>query len=255
MSQAAYSLRAAVLRKTKLGEYDLILTLLAEDGSQLRAVAKGARKPTSPFASRLELFSAADLLVAPGRSLAIIKEARSLSVHLNLSASLELSACAAPIAELLARLTQQDLPVARLFDLSCASFDALEETSVEEAPCICAAALLKIFALCGFRPGLRMCVNCTKTRPQAFEGQAFFSISEGGWVCEDCKSQLNCIPLLAEELLWADALLFSSYAAIHERPCDARTAFSLLHLLQQWSLSYAQARLKSLDFLFTSGLF
>ena len=38
----AYPLRALVLRKTKLGETDLILTLLAEDGRQVRAVAKGA---------------------------------------------------------------------------------------------------------------------------------------------------------------------------------------------------------------------
>ena len=38
--------RALVLDTTKLGEQDLILTLLGETGVQLRAVAKGARKPT-----------------------------------------------------------------------------------------------------------------------------------------------------------------------------------------------------------------
>ena len=44
--------RVVVLRKTKLGESDLILTLLSSDGSQIRAVAKGARKPKSPFSTR-----------------------------------------------------------------------------------------------------------------------------------------------------------------------------------------------------------
>ena len=43
--------RVVVLRKTKLGESDLILTLLSSDGSQIRAVAKGARKPKSPFST------------------------------------------------------------------------------------------------------------------------------------------------------------------------------------------------------------
>ena len=52
MAQPAYSLRALVLRRTKLGESDLILTLLSEDGSQKRAVAKGARRPMSSFAAR-----------------------------------------------------------------------------------------------------------------------------------------------------------------------------------------------------------
>ena len=55
MASATYTARAIVLRKTKLGESDLIVTLLAQDGSQARAVAKGARKPSSPFAARLEL--------------------------------------------------------------------------------------------------------------------------------------------------------------------------------------------------------
>ena len=57
MAADTYSLQALVLRKTKLGETDLIVTLLAQDGRQVRAVAKGARKPNSSFASRLEIFS------------------------------------------------------------------------------------------------------------------------------------------------------------------------------------------------------
>ena len=36
MSQPTYDARAIVLRKTKLGESDLILTLLAEDGLYAR---------------------------------------------------------------------------------------------------------------------------------------------------------------------------------------------------------------------------
>lgn len=56
MAADTYSLQALVLRKTKLGETDLIVTLLAQDGRQVRAVAKGARKPNSSFASRLEIF-------------------------------------------------------------------------------------------------------------------------------------------------------------------------------------------------------
>ena len=52
MAQPTYSVRGIVLRKTKLAETDLIVTLLADDGTQRRAVAKGARKPSSTFASR-----------------------------------------------------------------------------------------------------------------------------------------------------------------------------------------------------------
>ena len=90
MASATYTARAIVLRKTKLGESDLIVTLLAQDGSQARAVAKGARKPSSPFAARLELYSSVDLLCSEGRNLDIVKEARIASSHRVPSAS---SAC------------------------------------------------------------------------------------------------------------------------------------------------------------------
>ena len=79
MAQSTYNARVLVLRKTKLGESDLILSLLAQDGSQIRAVAKGARKPTSQFSSRLELYSQADVLLAQGRTLEIVKEARLIA--------------------------------------------------------------------------------------------------------------------------------------------------------------------------------
>ena len=77
MAADTYSLQALVLRKTKLGETDLIVTLLAQDGRQVRAVAKGARKPNSSFASRLEIFSEVDLLLVCGKSLDIVKEAKT----------------------------------------------------------------------------------------------------------------------------------------------------------------------------------
>ena len=46
-----YKTLALVLRKTKLGERDLIVTLLAESGALLKCVAKGARKPGGSFAA------------------------------------------------------------------------------------------------------------------------------------------------------------------------------------------------------------
>ncbi len=63
-----YRTKALVLDKTKLKETDLILTLVDERGRQIRAVAKGARKPGGRLAARCELFCTVDLLIARGRS-------------------------------------------------------------------------------------------------------------------------------------------------------------------------------------------
>ena len=40
-----YPVEAVVLQRIRMGESDLALTLLCDDGQQRRAVAKGARKP------------------------------------------------------------------------------------------------------------------------------------------------------------------------------------------------------------------
>ena len=80
MASATYQSRVLVVKRTKLGETDCICTLLSQDGSQIRAVAKGARKPTSPFTSRLELFSVCDVLFAKGSRLISSKKHAWLKV-------------------------------------------------------------------------------------------------------------------------------------------------------------------------------
>ncbi len=77
----SYPLTALVLRKTKLGESDLIVSLLAEDGSHVRAVAKGARKPGSKLAARVEPYVSLDLLLHTGKSLQIVQEARTVNAR------------------------------------------------------------------------------------------------------------------------------------------------------------------------------
>ena len=71
----SYRAHALVLRKTKLGETDAIVTLLAEDGRELRAVAKGLRKPGSKLGGVLEPFTEVSLLLHTGRSLDVVSEA------------------------------------------------------------------------------------------------------------------------------------------------------------------------------------
>ena len=50
-ARKTFRTKAIVLDRTALAEQDLILTLLAESGEELRAVAKGARKPGGRLAA------------------------------------------------------------------------------------------------------------------------------------------------------------------------------------------------------------
>lgn len=257
MAGPSHNYRVIVLRKTKLGESDLVLTLLASDGSQLRAVAKGARKPQSPFSARLELFSVADVLIASGRSLGIIQEARAVCANAALHASIERSACAAPIAELLWRVSQEGLPVPRLFDCAQAAFETLEIVEPEKAPRVCAAALIKILAFCGFRPSLRCCVSCGSPvdAPLNAAGEVSFSADEGGVVCQRCRSYVETVRVSWAAVRTADALLRSTFKEIIASPSELRNDFAVLQLEHQWIRAHISCSMKSLSFLFTCGLF
>jgi DNA repair protein RecO (recombination protein O) len=86
--------RAIVLDRTKLGEQDLILTMLSVEGEQLRVVAKGARKPGARLAARTELFCDVDMLVSAGRGLGMVSEAQVIDAHEGVRSSLEALSCA-----------------------------------------------------------------------------------------------------------------------------------------------------------------
>ncbi len=255
MASPTERLRVLVVKKTKLGESDLILTFLADDGSQRRAVARGARKPTSPFAARLEVFSQADVLIAQGRSLDIVKEARLASGRPNLHGSVERAACAAPVAELLEKISQPGLPVARLFDMSAVALDALESSRLEACPTLCAAALLKGVSLCGFKPSFDRCACCGKWIAGDGGRPAPFSVSEGGVLCGGCSKGSDAVPVDASTLQWCRALLGSTFERISSFDVDQAAAFAVLQLVGQWVRFHVGSSVKSLSFLFSSGLF
>ena len=55
---------AILLRKTKLSDTSLIITWFTEGHGKLKTVAKGARRPKSPFAGKLDLFFDAEISFA-----------------------------------------------------------------------------------------------------------------------------------------------------------------------------------------------
>ena len=73
-----YRDEAIVLRTHKLGEADRIITLLTRQHGRVRAVAKGVRRTTSRFGSRLEPFTHVDLQLAEGRNLDVITQAETI---------------------------------------------------------------------------------------------------------------------------------------------------------------------------------
>ncbi len=245
MARASYRTQAIVLRKTRLREADLIITLLAQDGRQIRAVAKGALKPAGSFASRLELYSCVDVLLARGRSLDIVTEARIVNAHASLRFDYERSVCAAPMAELLSIATQADLPVPRLFEMTQVALSHIEKAALDAVPLMMCAFLLKAVSFLGFRPGIGFCAECGRLRQS--DDEWAFSFAAGGLVCPDCAGGMKIDPVPSNVVDWAAALIGSPFADIACMKADKPTARMLVLFCRDWIQTHV-GRLKSIAF-------
>ena len=258
MAAKTYKIRALVLKKTKLGEKDLIVTLIDDTGALVKGVAKGARKPGGSFAARLELFSDVTALMAQGRSLDVICEAKLNSPAGDLARSLEKSACAAPLAELLCNVAQPRLRQPRVFEISQAALRLMGSRDSEPGACLalCAASLWKVMAQIGFRPSFSSCVFCGNAVETAHdEALRLLSVAEGGVFCESCSASPDAVWEKTNVLRWCDALIMMRYPDILASGIDPSTCMDVLCLAQMWAREHTGRNLKSLDFLLSSALF
>lgn len=258
MASKTYKIRALVLKKTKLADKDLIVTLLSSDGQAVQGVAKGARKPGGSFAARLELFSTVDVLMAQGRSLDVVCEARLVFGPPELGDALVHSTCSSPVAELLALVAQPGLEQPRLFAMAQAAFGCIAASSGEPDRALSAtgAALWKLVSQAGFRPSIATCALCAQ--PVAYAGsgaKAAFSLADGGAICVNCHRPADAILVDEATLRWCEALIRTRFDDLGDLGMDASASFAVLELAQLWIRAHVGRRLKSLDFLFTSGLF
>ncbi len=243
MAGATFHATTIVLKKTKLGESDLILRMLCEDGSLLEAVAKGARKPTSTLSGRLELFNCASLLLASSKGLPIIKESKLIWTSSVLHQDPTYAAAAACIAEFAAKTAQANLEQSRFFDLTKAALEALSRARTLTLTVLVAAYLLKAAAILGARPSFSWCAICGK--PLSDEVRTTFSYDDGGNMCKECAQGLATSSMPKEAMMWGHVLLHSTFDELRECECDPASSLDLLHLGGTWAHIHFNCRLKS----------
>ena len=239
-----YRTKALVLDTTKLGEQDLIVTLLADSGAQLRAVAKGARKPGGRLAARSELFCETDFLIAKGRSLDVVAEASSVNPHEGLRGDLLKVSCASAICEI-ARLTcYEDAEDPFLYRICSAALTAAEQAQSESGLLMLVAGYaFKVLAHSGWWPQLDSCVACGDP------AVAWFSASAGGLLCESCARDVaGAQELTPGELGWLRSLLGSTFQRLAAGEAPLGVAALMANLAHVWAATQLDARLRAFEF-------
>lgn len=206
---------AIVIKKTKLSETDMIYTFLAEDGSQIRAVAKGARKPASTFAARLEMFSNVDVLFAQGKNLDIVREVKIIKSYAKIRQNIEKTSCAYPACELLVKTTQRGLVSDNLYPVTINFLNEVEEIDdTFYLKALCTAHLIKVCSFIGFRPSLASCVSCNDDMTGALENMNLklnFSFEDGGVICPNCAKKVDTEKLSAATIKLIHDLIHTKF--------------------------------------------
>ena len=182
---ATYQTEAIVIKKTKLGEADRILTFFTPELGKVQAVAKGVRRPKSKLAGHLELLTHSNVLLVKGRSLDTITGCQAIESFLPLKSDLELCACALYATEIVNQFGVDRQENRAMFTLL---LDLMRQLSRKDGSRQ-SDVLLRYFEIhllhaVGYEPQLQQCVVCRE--PLALTN-AYFSVSAGGAVCQKCR--------------------------------------------------------------------
>jgi DNA repair protein RecO (recombination protein O) len=253
----SYQAQGIVLRQTKLGEFDKIITIYTPEFGKLQAVAKGACRPKSKLGGNVEPLTHSLLYMARGRNLDIITQSQTIDGFLALKSDLWRMACGLYVVELIDSFTAEGGENCRLFDLLLDTLARLNEPDNNEIA-------LRYFELhllhhLGYRPQLRRCVACDSLLEPVAN---FFSPSRGGVLCPRCSSDQNqgyqqieaipyepLLPLSVEALKVLRLWQSSDYATARRVRVNTELSWEIERVLHEYITYILQRELKSLTWL------
>jgi DNA repair protein RecO (recombination protein O) len=237
-----YRDEAIVLRTHKLGEADRIITLLTRQHGRVRAVAKGVRRTTSKFGSRLEPFTHVDLQIAEGRSLDTITQAETLDLfHAGIGLDYDRYTAGTVMLETAERLaTEEREPAVQQYLLLVGALRALAAGDERLPGQVLDSYLLRSLAVAGYAPSFEHCARCGLEGPHRW-----FNPAMGGMVCTTCRVPGSASPA-AETITLLGALLAGDWpVVVASAERNRREASGLVAAYLAWHL---ERGLRSLEY-------
>jgi DNA repair protein RecO (recombination protein O) len=235
-----YRDEAVVLRTHKLGEADRIITLLTRHHGRVRAVAKGVRRTTSRWGSRLEPFTHVDLQLAVGRNLDVVTQAETLTpFSARLGDHYDRYTAGTVMLESADRLVAEEKqPAVQQFLLLVGGLRAM--SSGDHRPSqVLDSFLLRSLAVAGYAPSFDHCARCGEEGPHRW-----FSPASGGVLCSDCRVPGSAGPS-PETLLLLGALLAGDWPVVHA--AEARHLKEASGLVAAYLAWHLERGLRSLE--------
>lgn len=244
-----------ILKRRDFGEADRLLTVLTPRYGKIDVIARGARKLNSTKTGHVELYTRADMLIHTGRDLGLAVQVEMNAPNIPLREDLTLGAYAGYTAELLDRLTEQDVllfdetadegEAAVLYQLVDETFDRIAHSG---DPRLAVRYFeMRLLDRIGFRPELSECViSRTPIRPE----NQYFSHAEGGVISlEHAPGVASAIPIPLPTLKLLRHLQRSSWGQVRALELSPGLHDDAERIMVGYITYVLERRLQSVDFI------
>lgn len=187
---------AIVLRIIPWSETSLIANVYTRDFGKLSVLAKGARRPKSPFEAALDLLSICRVVFIPksADALDILTEAKLQKRFRGGQREILRLYAGYYVSELIDRLTEKGDQQPEIYDLACATLTSLSQPETDIRGVVLRWEL-QMLRLVGHLPSWQRCAQCSQV---VDAGQwVVFGTLASGVLCKSCQAgarQLIRIP-------------------------------------------------------------
>lgn len=176
-----FTTSAVVMKRTKLSDSDLILTLFTKKAGKMTVVSKGARNAKSKLSASSHPFVFGDFSITTSDSWNHLQSVDISDSFYHLRDDLTKLGYASYLLELTSHVVHEGQINNRLFDLLVEALNLLNKNN-ENYKLIKLAYEYKLMSILGYRMQMKSCVSCGKSQINKY----FISPFEGGVICEDC---------------------------------------------------------------------
>ena len=174
---------AVVLKRQKLQDNDVLVTLLTDKAGKLKAIAKGAKSGRSGMAAATQVFVFGEFVLSMEKDWNKIRSVEILDPNAKLHDELLAMTYGTYILELTHFLMEEHVIHHKAFSNLV---DTLEMLSLEGAnlELIKAAYEVKMMAFSGYQMTVDRCQDCGAENKEFL----WFSIENGGIICNNCRA-------------------------------------------------------------------
>lgn len=208
-----FTTNAINLKSYNLSESDKIIVMYSKDKGIIRGVAKGVKKTTSKLGGRMEMLIANKLMLHKGKNLDTICQAEAINTFKNTRNDMNKLFYSIYCSEVVHSFGIENDPNSEeIYELLYLTLQSISKSENKVELLISVLKFqLKLTHIAGYSIELETCIGCGCVLE---ENEIYFSVNNGGTICENCRTKaISAIKLHDKLRKFLIALLQLDYSA------------------------------------------